>query len=298
MSILLKIISKFRSLAEITIFACCLSSLFSTSAFGATSGETIVLHTDVGASPPITNQPHIQVRLVSEHEVFARGETSFIGLHLVPDPEWHVYWRNPGDSGLAPQVQWSLPEGASTSDIAWPWPKQLPLQHLMNYGYDGEVIFPVALNIPNNVTNEAFTIKAEASWLVCKEECIPGSTSLILTLPVGDKQKKSRYAESITSFRNREPKTLSLTGSEFNVDSHVEMTLYAKQAVFKDAKDIKFFPIQENLVENGKKAELRWKNNLLTIRQAKSTYYTGVPGRVEGVLVVDGSAAWQFSLQP
>lgn len=38
------------------------------------------------------------------------------------DPGWHLYWKNPGDSGLAPEVVWELPEGWEAGPLEHPVP--------------------------------------------------------------------------------------------------------------------------------------------------------------------------------
>ena len=51
------------------------------------------------------------------------GKTVWLGLQLTHQPDWHTYWKNPGDSGLPIAVQWTLPTGITAGDIAWPVPK-------------------------------------------------------------------------------------------------------------------------------------------------------------------------------
>ena len=75
------------------------------------------------------------------------GKTVWLGLQLTHQPDWHTYWRNPGDSGLPITVQWTLPAGITAGDIAWPLPKKIPIGNLANYGFDGTVLLPVPLTI-------------------------------------------------------------------------------------------------------------------------------------------------------
>ncbi len=53
------------------------------------------------------------------------GKPVMLGLKIEHQPEWHTYWRNPGDSGLPTTLEWSLPAGVMAGDIAWPAPKKL-----------------------------------------------------------------------------------------------------------------------------------------------------------------------------
>ena len=65
-------------------------------------------------------------------------------MHIVPENGWHVYWRNPGDSGLATALNWTLPPGVTAGELQWPYPHRSQLGDIVNYGYD-KVRFPVPL---------------------------------------------------------------------------------------------------------------------------------------------------------
>jgi DsbC/DsbD-like thiol-disulfide interchange protein len=71
----------------------------------------------------------------------------WVGLQLQHQPEWHTYWKNPGDSGLPTQLDWTLPAGIEAGEIAWPVPKKIPVGTLANYGYEGNVLLPVPLTV-------------------------------------------------------------------------------------------------------------------------------------------------------
>ncbi len=73
-------------------------------------------------------------------------------------------------------------------DIAWPLPKKIPIANLANYGYEGTVLLPVPLIVtpeykPGPLT-EAMDIGLKASWLVCRQECIPQEGEFALRLPL------------------------------------------------------------------------------------------------------------------
>ncbi|MDB5820833.1 MAG: putative ThiO:disulfide interchange protein [Rhizobacter sp.] len=128
---------------------------------------------------------HVSVELVAERTSVAPGQTVNIGLRLQHQPHWHTYWRNPGDAGLPTRLAWTLPQGAQVGDIAWPAPQRLPVGPLMNYGYEGEVLLPVPFTAPATAfAGSTLTVRAQASWLVCKDVCIPENASLELRLPV------------------------------------------------------------------------------------------------------------------
>ena len=70
-------------------------------------------------------------------------------------------------------------------DTVWPTPRRLPLQTLMNYGYEGEVLLPIALTAPANARpGSTAALSATVRLLVCKDICIPETARLSLALPV------------------------------------------------------------------------------------------------------------------
>src|SRR5258708_88245 len=76
-----------------------------------------------------------QVSLVLSHASAKPGETITAGLRMVSEPEWHTYWRNAGDAGLATTIQWELPTGVSAGAIQWPVPEKLVVSKLSSFVY-------------------------------------------------------------------------------------------------------------------------------------------------------------------
>lgn len=130
------------------------------------------------------NEPeqYVQVRLIADQTNVKGGETIRIGLEHTIYPKWHIYWKNPGDSGTPPQIQWNLPEGFKTTELEFPVPKKLPYGPLTNYGHEGQVILLQDLTIPEDIGSQPITLKAEVDLLVCHEICIPESHDVWITL--------------------------------------------------------------------------------------------------------------------
>src|SRR5690606_38956069 len=93
----------------------------------------------------------VEVEIVADRAAVVPGEPMRIGLRIRHDPQWHTYWRNPGDSGLPTRLDWRLPEGFEAGPIRWPAPQRLFIPPLANYGYEGEIVLPVALQVPASV---------------------------------------------------------------------------------------------------------------------------------------------------
>ncbi len=134
------------------------------------------------------------VSLVSDTDRVAPGTPFRIGLRFRLAPGWHTYWRNPGDAGVAPELDLALPNGAVAGPITWPAPQRIAEGPLMTYAYTGEVVLPLTVTpasaphgsgLPASA-NGITTISADARWLVCRQICVPEQAHFTLDLPTGD----------------------------------------------------------------------------------------------------------------
>src|SRR5690606_38635739 len=116
----------------------------------------------------------------------APGSTAIVAVRQQIAPGWHTYWRNPGDSGGATELDWTLPPGVEAGAILWPLPERQPIADLMNYGYSGEVYLPVPVSVPADARpGSVLPLRVHAAFLVCSDEmCVPEDAELALDLPV------------------------------------------------------------------------------------------------------------------
>lgn len=135
-------------------------------------------------SAPVVKTEHVEAELVADKASAQPGKPVLVGLRLRMTPEWHTYWKNPGDSGLPTRIKWVLPDGWKAGEIQWPFPQPLPVGPLMNYGYEDEVVLLAELTPAAGEKEGPRAIKASAEWLVCKDVCIPEKGELDFTLPV------------------------------------------------------------------------------------------------------------------
>jgi hypothetical protein len=110
----------------------------------------------------------------------ASGELEIAAIFRI-EPGWHIYWRNPGDSGMAPSFRMALPEGWQAGEIRWPAPREFASSGERTFGYDREVALFVPLTPPQDFAGEA-TIGVECRWMVCKSICLTGSATRSVTV--------------------------------------------------------------------------------------------------------------------
>ena len=135
------------------------------------------------AEPLVT--PHVQAEFFSSRAAVAPGESFTIVLRQRIVEGWHTYWRNPGDSGEPTEVTWRLPPGWQAGEIQWPAPEAIPFDILVNYGFSGEVLYPITLTAPRGLApGSSVTLTADLYWLVCADVCIPEDGQMSLVVPI------------------------------------------------------------------------------------------------------------------
>ncbi len=132
---------------------------------------------------------YTDAELIAEYSSVAPGDTLWAALRLKPHPDWHVYWENPGDAGMAPSLEWEMPPGFTAGEILFPYPERIAAGPLASFGYSGEVFYPVRIAVPSDIsTGASVTLRARADWLVCKVECLPAEAELSLHLGIDGKK--------------------------------------------------------------------------------------------------------------
>ena len=145
-----------------------------------------------------------------------------LGLQFHMDPGWKVYWRSPGPTGYSPAADWSQSTGIGDVKFLWPAPERFKIFGIEALGYKEDVVFP--LTVPVTRVGEAISLRADVTYLTCKELCIPGEATLVLDIPAGP-ANATAFAALIDRYRARVPVSASAVG------------ISMEQAVVKPAKD-------------------------------------------------------------
>lgn len=127
----------------------------------------------------------VEARLLAAETSVQPGRPFMVALSLSMDPAWHVYWKNPGDSGLPTTLEWDLPAGFTAGPLQWPVPEKFETDGLVTFGYSRQVLLLAEISPPKTApARGSVVLKARAGWLACRVECTPGKASLELTVPM------------------------------------------------------------------------------------------------------------------
>lgn len=229
----------------------------------------------------------VKASLVAEPASVQGAEPFTVAVRMVMKPGWHVYWRNPGDSGLPPEVTWTLPAGFSAGPLRWPAPERIPVATLMNFGYAGEAVLLAQITPPPSLDPAVpARLTAKLSYLVCETECVPGSAELALTLPIGpggaDPRNRALFerARAAIPIAAPWPARLSSEGDD------LVLNLDAPGLKPETIRAAAFFPYSETAIENAAEQVLRIDGVGLHLALRRASPKEPAPRSLPGVLTI------------
>jgi DsbC/DsbD-like thiol-disulfide interchange protein len=124
--------------------------------------------------------PGVRLRMISNDVKAADGAT-LVGLELDMTQAFKTYWRLPGESGIATELDIAGSSGLSGATIQWPFPTPETSNGFLDYVYRGPTVLPVSLK----VTGTSPQLQAAVTMGVCSDICVPVRASFALPLPLG-----------------------------------------------------------------------------------------------------------------
>ena len=244
------------------------------------------------SATPLQAQPagggHVTATLVADAAGIAPGGAIHVALDQKIAPGWHTYWRNPGDSGQATTLTWTLPAGWSAGDIVWAAPKKLPIGPLMDYGYEGEVLLPVTVTAPAGLAvGSTVALKARADYLVCKDICVPEGADLVLDLPVtaGPPPVDPQWAGPIAAALAAAPKPAGLKAA-LTPGGALKLSITGLLVKGGDFPGAYFYPYDSTLIDHAQVQTIERGPDGLTLSLTPGSAFKegATPSAASGVL--------------
>ena len=240
------------------------------------------------AASPVVVTPQVRAELVAHApEGVAAGKPMWLGLKLVHKTHWHTYWKNPGDSGLPTTLAWTLPAGVTAGEIEWPTPIRLPVGPLMNFGYEGTLLLPVAVTVPADFKADTLKVELHAEWLVCEDVCIPESGDFALDVPV--QAATAGHAALFAAARAALPQDLG-KGTVSIEDQALVVRVAGLPAAWQ-GKTLGFMPEVTGVINNAAVPKTSWSDGNWTARVPLDPQRTDSPMSMPAVLTLAGEVA-------
>lgn len=245
------------------------------------------------ASSVVTD--HARSELVPETDGVAPGGTIALAFAQELQDGWHVYWKNPGDSGLPLEFLWTLPEGAKAGPIDYPAPHRVAVGPLVNFGHEGEPVFLTSLTAPANApVGSTLKIGLEATWLICADICVPETGAFSLEIPVVETPQADEGAAALFA-RARAAMPAAYEGEASFSVSGESLTLRLSSAPETDA--VYFFPEAASASEPAAAQKFSRDGEALTLTIRGGAELAAVGDRLDGVIAFgEGAEQKAFSL--
>ena len=252
-----------------------------------------------GVPTAVVSTPQLRAELVAHApQGVQAGQPVWVGLQLTHQPEWHTYWRNPGDSGLPTQIELNLPAGITAGEVQWPLPQKLKAGNLTNYGFEKTVLLAVPLTVthafkPN--ASQTLDLQVHANWLVCRLECIPQEGDFALRIPVN-----SSYAPQAAAFdalQAQQPQSLPNAKVSTSFDAQRLVLQVSGLPASLQGQILSVFPNTPELVESATEqhthASQSWQGDVWTVQLPLSNLRLNDPKHVGFLLTTGAGAARQ-----
>lgn len=214
-----------------------------------------------------------------------------LGLLVKLEPEWHIYWRNSGDSGIPTKIDFSLPHGFTAAEVKFPIPKAFEFDGLVSYGYENQVLFISEISLPSKTFLKEETINVKLKSLICKDICIPFDTTLNVTINLNKDYKPNEETSNL--FRQ----TISnLPFSDTNLFASASLEsdkvyLQIKNPIIKksNASSIYFLSYKNGYFLNSIHQKIIWADDQFELILEPDQYRTEMPKEVYGILITENA---------
>ncbi|MCC2113732.1 MAG: hypothetical protein KDJ16_16975 [Hyphomicrobiales bacterium] len=124
-----------------------------------------------------------RMRLLSADGKPTAAGTYLAGVEIALEPGWKTYWRQPGESGLPPEFDFSRSENLAAATVRYPVPKRIAEGGSVSVGYDVSPLLPVEVMPTDPATPVRLVV--DVQYGVCKNICVPAEGSAELTIEPG-----------------------------------------------------------------------------------------------------------------
>ena len=235
-----------------------------------------------------------EVNLYTQSQTVIPGQPLWSLIKITPKDGWHIYWNNPGDTGLPTKAELSSDFGTAILKRQSA-PKHFLIQNLITqYAYDDAAYWLFELSVPKQNPNNLseLTLTADASWLACKDECIGENLTLTQKIPLDtEAQPNSGWAKEFKAAEKTFPhKYLKGYFKAENNQLTVEIPKFNRPI-----SELKFVPFIRDMVQHQKPVIFSVQSDGHLWLKVSLQEEVVLPSALKALAITD-SGVWQFRL--
>jgi DsbC/DsbD-like thiol-disulfide interchange protein len=234
---------------------------------------------------------YMDAKFLAETAAPEPGRAILVGFRFTPKPGWHGYWSNPGDSGIAPTVRWTAPDGVSFGPLLHPAPTLISAGGVDSFVHEGPHVLLSRMTVARSLApGTPIPVKADLSWAACTAtQCVPLRATFTLDLVAGDGAigpgAAALRAAALKLPRPAAGATFALEGSR--------LRLHLPESLHLDAKRTRFFPDEGGYFDTGAAQSAASQGSVLITALLQGE----APGSPSGV-VGDGRHSYRVEFVP
>lgn len=183
-------------------------------------------------------------------------QVNLLALDFDIKKDWHLYWKNPGDSGQALTLTIKEPKsGVKIKNISWPAPIKFSSSKIIGYGYIDHVLIPFEITT-SAATRSKLTLDFEMRYLTCSDRCLMRKRKMSRTFEVVEKGAAANSTELSQVMANL-PKKIENLELKPRMQGKDKSELLVDVKCSKDTElygvkssDLVFIPSEEGMIDD------------------------------------------------
>ena len=229
------------------LYAACLGIfLLSIGASATSPAPPSELPTDSKKPAVASAEELAKLRATIDVKIVHPGQTFNLVLIFDIQPQWHIYWKNPGEGAPPPDVVVQVPDGYKVGKIRWPRPIEMDSPIGPEYVYEKQAALFVPITAPEKLSDGQIEIIADVRWAVCKHICLWGQETQTIKLATSSsrelKSKVPQIDPEIKKLSKRLPTPLKNIKSSYNASAYFDGSKLSITGPAHGFSNVKFFP--------------------------------------------------------
>jgi len=233
-----------------------------------------------------------KARIVSNGYSADKDSSIQIGVLIELANGWHIYWKNPGDSGMPTSIEWNIPQEVQFTQMQWPFPMAFEFEGLVSYGYEDRVLFISDIILPKNDNSQILNMSVKIKSLLCKDFCIPFDTTINFTVDV---RKDYTADENISGLFVKTKNALPITGDNIGLSARINsdqiyLRIDKSSDYYLNSGSMNFIPYENGFFKNSSSRNLVLDKDYIELVLESDPFRIKDPKELYGLLITNSNS--------